>query len=524
MTYGPTPDLVAYVRAMSDNPEEAVLAYVDEQLLPELVNDDDFDAMFQGYGTMQKSRQQLYQEHVHIPGIGIAPYETRLLAENEAFYSMMAAALHSKKQLLEKMTAFWRNHFTVYVKAPWLSPMLPDYENTLRANAMGNFMALLKAVIKSYCMLRFLGNEVNDASSPNENYARELLELHTLGSENYHKFLDPEDIPVDESGRKMGYVEQDVLEAARLLTGYSQDVHSITGIHATGNFQFRANEHDPFEKVIMGQSFQYDAENPEQELDELLALLCEHPLTCQFIAKKLCASFISDSPAQNTIDSVSQVLQEHWQEPNQISLAMETLLKSQEFLSTWGEKIKTPYERVIGAMRGVSFDFTFSSDDPAGKSRLLHAYIKGAGQPVYGLITPNGYAVDQTTLHSSLFVMGTWRAQQLLSSYREDSNSTDTYHKISEETASHFPNENDWTPNQVVDYWYERMCGLAPSEPIRSELVRFMSYQYLQEDLVEGDPDDAFDVFNHTYALGYKKEQLAAMVLLISMTPDFVLS
>lgn len=524
MTYGPTPELIAHVEGLSGSSLDSVLAYIDEQLSPDLIVDDYFDSIFQGYATMQKSRQQLYQEHVHIPGVGIAPYETRLLAENEAFYSMMAAALHSKKQLLEKTTSFWRNHFTVYVKSPWLSPMLPEYENLLRANALGNFKTLLKAVVKSHCMLRFLGNEVNDLSAPNENYARELMELHTLGSDNYFKFLNAEDVPVDLEGRKVGYVEQDVLEAARLLTGFSQDVHFITGLQATGNFQFRASDHDQTDKIIMGQLFQYDPQSPEQELDDLLDLLCEHPLTCQFIAKKLCKYFISDAPDQSTIDGVSQVLHDNWQHPEQIKLALEVLLKSPEFLVAWGGKIKTPYERVLGAMRAVSYDFEFSSDDPNGKTRLMHSYIKVAGQPAYGLITPNGYSFDQKTLLSSLFVMGTWRAQQFLSSYREDSSSTITYHKISEESASHFPDANDWTPNNLVDYWYQRICGVVPSQQIRDELVHFLSYHYLQEVLVEGDPDEPFDVFNHTYALGYKKEQLAAMVLLITMTPEFNLS
>src|SRR5690606_12066188 len=176
------------------------------------IDDGHMDGIVSQYETSFKTRQQLYQEHLHIPGVGLAPYADRLLSENEAYYSIYAYALHSKRQVLEKVTGFWRNHFCVYSDSPWLSPMLPNYERILRGNALGNFRVFLKEIVKSYCMLRFLGNDINESSAPNENYARELMELHTLGSANYFKFLSADQVLEDEQGRKVGYVEQDVLE------------------------------------------------------------------------------------------------------------------------------------------------------------------------------------------------------------------------------------------------------------------------------------------------------------------------
>jgi len=358
MGYGPTPDLIAHIQTLSGATEnDKILSYIDEQLNPNSLDDSAAQAQLNnGYQVLNKNRVQLYQDHYRRPDQAEIPWEFHILPGRETFYASFMLAIQSKRQLFETMADFWHNHFNVYMDGDGIPAMFVHYDrDVIRNNALGNFRQMLEDVTKSTCMLDYLGNAYNHKDAPNENFARELLELHTISADNYLGHMPAADVPTDGQGRKIGYVEEDVLEMARALTGWSYSGADWwdyqNGNVSTGAFLYRDDWHDKNSKQIMGNTFTFEANNNLKDMQDILDMLAEHPATAEFLAKKMCRRFISDNPSQSIIDAVKDTLHLNWQAPDQIKLAMETLLKSPEFLNTWGEKIKRPFERAASSMR-----------------------------------------------------------------------------------------------------------------------------------------------------------------------------
>ncbi len=534
MAYGATPEDIAHIQSMPGATDVQKLnAYIDEQLDPATINDAAADALLQpanGFNTLNKTRTQLFQEHIWRPDGSDIPWEYHIRPHHEIHNATFIRGIHSKRQLLEVMADFWHNHFNVYVDHDSLPGMFVNYDrDVIRANAFGNIRQLLLDVTQSYCMLRYLGNAYNEESAPNENYARELLELHTISAENYFGHMPWQDVPVDGQGRRVGYVEEDVLELARALTGWSYN-----GAHwgeltdpgnpnhpATGEFYFRNNRHDTGSKRVMGQTFNYNAGQPMQDFEQILDMLAEHPATAQFIAKKLCRRFISDNPSQSIVDQVADALHQNWQAADQIKLGMEVLLKSSEFRSTWGEKIKRPLERTISALRLMQFNFTFNPDhDYTG---WFYWAFLSSGQSPFHWSSPNGYPDMKGDWLGASSTMQTWRYVQLLGRLRDGDNGDAPLNDILSETLANFTNPNDITANSLVDYWFNRACGRSADAFTHDRLAGFMSYNFISNVLTETDHDAviALSGGGANDWPNYNVERLTAMVSLIAMTTDF---
>lgn len=265
MGYGATPELKAHIQTLSgatDN--DKILSYIDEQLNPNAIDDSVAQSLLNnGYQTLNKTRIQLYQEHYRRPDEAEIPWDFYTLPGRETFYASFMLAINSKRQMFEIMADFWHNHFNVYMDGDGIQPMFVHYDrDVIRTNTLGNFRQMLEDVTRSTCMLDYLGNGVNHKDAPNENFARELLELHTIGAKNYLGHMSAEDVPVDSQGRKVGYVEADVLEMARALTGWSYSGADWwdyqDGNIATGEFLYRDDWHDEGNKHIMGNTFTFD--------------------------------------------------------------------------------------------------------------------------------------------------------------------------------------------------------------------------------------------------------------------------
>ena len=242
-------------------------------------------------------------------------------------------ALHSKRQLFEVMVDFWSDHFNIDPSkgdSRWLKPL--DDRHVIRKHALGNFADLVRASALSPAMLWYLDGRVNRRAGgrekPNENYGRELLELHTLGVDG-------------------GYTQNDVMEVARCLTGWT--VHERKNARfAVGKVEFQANRHDDGEKVVLG--VRIPAGLGQEDLDRVIAIVSGHPSTARHLATKLCRHFVSDAPPEGLIDAVSKAF---LKSRGGIREMLTALFDHEAFWSARGGKVKRPFHFVVSALREI---------------------------------------------------------------------------------------------------------------------------------------------------------------------------
>lgn len=304
----------------------------------------------------------------------LALVQTHRVVVGELLEEKLLREIYSSRQLEEVMTDFWFNHFSIYLRKneeePWY---LAAYErDVIRPHALGKFEDLLDAVAHSPAMLVYLDNQQsvgphsvaamraaanpnqkNHAPGLNENYARELMELHTLGVNG-------------------GYTQNDVVEVAKVLTGWGVKDNS---------FEFNERRHEPGTKTVLGQKIQ---ENGEAEGMQVLHILAESPATARFLSMKLAMRFVSDDPPKPLVDRMAKIyLKTH----GDIREVLRTMLRSPEFWSrdVYRAKLKTPQEFVVSSLRATGADVQ--------NATALVASLERLGMPLYGVQQPNGYSL-----------------------------------------------------------------------------------------------------------------------------------
>jgi uncharacterized protein (DUF1800 family) len=319
----------------------------------------------------------------------------RIIAELQA--SRILRAVYSERQLQEVMVDFWTNHFNVFFGKGADRWLLPAYDrDTIRPHALSKFSTLLQATAQSPAMLFYLDNFQSvspDARQRpraqqqrrgiNENYARELMELHTLGVDG-------------------GYTQKDVQEVARCFTGWTifqprgggAAVNAILGEAGrnrtergsagslrAGTFFFNTRTHDDGEKIVLGQKI--PSGGGIKDGLAVLDILSRHPSTAKFIATKLVRHFVADDPPPALVDRVAATFTKT---DGDIRESLKTIFFSKEFNSTeaYRVKIKRPFELVVSAIR------TLGADTNGGPG--THRWIERMGEPLYGFQTPNGYS------------------------------------------------------------------------------------------------------------------------------------
>jgi uncharacterized protein (DUF1800 family) len=297
--------------------------------------------------------------------------ELNRLAREAATRSLLRA-LYSPNQLQEQMTWFWMNHFNVYQGKHNVRALVGDYEErAIRPHALGKFRDLLSATVHHPAMLRYLDNEQNAVNHLNENYARELMELHTLGVTG-------------------GYSQRDVQELARILTGVGVNLGAAQpkvrrDLQAQylrqGLFEFNPNRHDYGDKQLLGQPLHGRG---LAELDEAVDWLSRHPATAHFICNKLAVYFVSDDPPAPLVERMSQTF---LRTDGDIAQTLRTLLTSPEFALSLslGSKFKDPVHYVVAAIR-LAYD-----DKPILNAAPMLNWLNRMGEPLYGRQTPDGY-------------------------------------------------------------------------------------------------------------------------------------
>jgi len=303
----------------------------------------------------------------------------------ELFAERLARDIYSKAQLLEVMTDFWLNHFNIYLRKNEQMPYyLVSYErDTIRPHALGKFEDLLEAVAHSPAMMIYLDNaqsvgpdspaagrmKMAEARRPNakrqdppginENYARELMELHTVGVNG-------------------GYTQADVIQVARVLTGWG-----VNRPQFGGGFEYNENRHEPGTKKVMGVKIK---DGGEMEGRELLHFLATRPATAQSISRQLAIRFVSDDPPQALVDRMAKA---YMASDGDIPTVLKTLFRSPEFWAKSDDraKVKTPIEFVVSAVRA-------SNADVENYLPLVNQ-LRQMGMPIYGCIPPVGYKWDE---------------------------------------------------------------------------------------------------------------------------------
>jgi len=305
LAFGPRPGDAAAFEALGGSDTQRLQAYVDQQLNPALIDDSACEARLaaQGFTTLAKSLAQLWADHVVN---NESDWNYRMLPLTETIRATFIRAVYSQRQLVEVLADFWHNHFNVYGWHYYVGPVFVHYDrDVIRAHMLGNFRQMLEAAAKSTAMLFYLDQFISQAGGFNENYARELLELHTLGAENYLGVRDPFGVPTDPDGRPVGYVDNDVYEAARALTGWRVDYSSWEpGVGESGTFLYYQPWHDRANKFFLRQYL--PADQPEmQDGYDVLDALAAHPGTARFIARKLCRRLLRDDPPQALVEAAA---------------------------------------------------------------------------------------------------------------------------------------------------------------------------------------------------------------------------
>jgi uncharacterized protein (DUF1800 family) len=292
----------------------------------------------------------------------------------EASTRALLRDVYSTNQLEELTAWFWLNHFNVYLPKSDILLFVGDYEEkAIRPHALGRFRDLLSATMHHPAMLRYLDNDQNADKRINENYARELMELHTLGVNG-------------------GYTQKDVQELARILTGLGVNETAdnpklppalLSQYVRDGAFEFNPNRHDYGTKVFLGHEIKGDG---IAEIDEALDILAHHPSTARFISRKLATFFVSDDPTPLLIERMAETFRKS---DGDIAAVLATAFASPEFETSLGAKFKDPMHYVISAVR-LSY-----GDKPILNPQPMRNWLNRMAEPLYGHETPDGYPLSE---------------------------------------------------------------------------------------------------------------------------------
>jgi uncharacterized protein (DUF1800 family) len=328
----------------------------------------------QAYATLPALRRE-----------AMAASQPQNFVNSELMEQKLLRAVYSNRQLEEVLVDFWSNHFNVFNGKGQDRVLLTSFEReAIRPHVFGHFKDLLLATARHPAMLFYLDNWQSQAPREdlpvpagvrrpglNENYGRELLELHTLGVNG-------------------GYTQDDVIAVARAFTGWT-----IYDPQKFAEFQFNPGVHDRREKVVLGHTI--PAMGGEQDGVEVIDLLAHHPSTAKFISKKLAQRFVSDDPPAPLVDRMAATFAAT---DGDLRAVLQTLFKSPEFLSegAWHAKLKSPLEMVVSSVRAMNAD--------VADAFVLSQRVADLGEPLYGKIEPSGYPNTGDAWTNTATVMG----------------------------------------------------------------------------------------------------------------------
>jgi uncharacterized protein (DUF1800 family) len=502
LTFGPSPRTIAEIR------RAGIEAWLDQQLHPDEAADtaahgtiaqtrvriryaagDGFAAVDEARGleTLTMAQDQLWRLADARNQVG-GPERTR--ARIDVTAATLARAVHSQWQVRELLCDFWHNHFNVNAAEQSIAAGLPAHDATIRAHALGNFRELLEAIAQSPAMLVYLNNRSSRAGAPNENFARELMELHTLGRANYLNALYNRwrEVPGAGSGQPAGYIDEDVYEAARAFTGWSiEDGAALSAnerLPATGKFRYVDSWHDPYQKRVLATEFVPFAE-PMADGRKVLDIVASHPGTAQFVCGKLVRRLIADEPPAQIVAAAVAAWREYQRAPDQIARVVRAVALHPDLAASAGRKLKRPLELVASFARAAEIDLR--------PTEGLINELDGSGQRLFAWQPPTGHPDDPPYWLSS---NATRRRIALVLGLAD--NAWNTGALATRAALAH-------APTKAVDAaraWMQRLLGHAPAVDRSAAIIAGMNIN----------PDEAID---------RDEGRLRRIVAYCAMAPEF---
>jgi hypothetical protein len=337
ITFGATPDELALARQLGYS------GYLEYHLNHLAINDSAMDTRLVPLTTLTMTYPQLLPQ-------------TFTFVRNELTEATLLRAVFSKRQLFERMVELWTDHFNIDIPTVQYYKTADD-RDVIRANALGTFPTLLNASARSPAMLYYLNNDVSTAANPNENYARELMELHTLGVDG-------------------GYTQTDVQQVALCLTGWTIWRGASTGA-LQGTFRYNNTNHNQTAKTVLGTPI--PANGGQQDGITVLNLLVNHPSTARFVALKMCRHFLGYEVSQSIIDQVAAT---YTATVGDIKAMLRVVLKP-EHVAAATPKMKRPFHLFAAALRQTNAAVTNTAS--------LRTRLAEAGHLPFSWLTPDGY-------------------------------------------------------------------------------------------------------------------------------------
>ncbi len=412
ISYGARPDDLARIRSIGAS------AYLEEQLAPEGIDDSALET------RLRQTVPILFMNREEVHALGFDGRVERALRDG-----FLLRAIHSRRQLYERMVEFWMDHFNIPAEG-YAHDLIAFQRDVVRRHALGKFRDLVFGTARSPAMLYYLDNNSSSAEHPNENYARELLELHTLGVDG-------------------GYSERDVQEAARALTGWR--VHD--GI--PDGFFFDHDMHDFDPKQVLGRSLP-GGRGIEDGL-HVLDIAVHHTATPRFICHKLCVRFVSDSPPADLVESAAQVWEAH---DGAIVPVLRHILTSGAFRDSAGMKLRRPLEFFVAASRATGAVYRAWWH--------LTETLNALGQPPFGWGPPNGYPDVAGAWLASGLMLERWNTAIAMThtAYSEQSSGIDTQIRQRVGTPE--------TVGALIDRTAEQVFGAPLPGEARAPFLAFM--------------------------------------------------
>lgn len=462
LAFGASPEDLAQIRLLGAN------RWIDQQLAPDPTDDAGLAQRLSGirlrirynagdgFAAMDESRPLRYLDR-DIADLWPLTDNKRPMAgperqrpRQEVAAATLLRATHSRWQLRELLVDFWHNHFNVNAAADQtVNAALPAYDRVIRNHALGNFRDFLEAVATSPAMLIYLNNRSSRAGNANENYGRELFELHCLGRGAYLNDLYNRwrDVPGALKGHPAGYIDQDVYEAARAFTGWTiEDGAGLGGgqsLPTTGRFTYVEAWHDNYQKRVLARDFD-PFQAPLADGRQVLDLVAFHPATARFICGKLCRRLISDTPPESLIDAAAQVWTENRRHPDQIRRVVALIARSPQMREGFGGKVKRPLELVASFARAAGIDLTVTDG-------LLNE-LDGSGQKLFGWTTPTGHPDHMDYWLSSFVLRKRWT---LIAGLSENWWGTAAFSPSSRLAGA-------LSAEQAVSLWHTELTGAEP--------------------------------------------------------------
>jgi uncharacterized protein (DUF1800 family) len=393
-------------------------AWLDEQLSPENIDDSRLEARIsRRYETVAMSVEEITELDDF----------ARVIRELQA--ATLERFVYSHRQLFQAMVDYWSTHFSVFMFNGAMRALKTGQDrDVIRAHALGTFREILGADAHGAAMLVYLDNVTSTAQAPNENYAREIMELHTLGVNG-------------------GYTETDVKELARILTGWTVQ-------RGSGEFIFAPRRHDWGGKTLLQQDF--PAGHGLDEGERALDLLAGHESTSRYVAHRLCVRYVADDPPTGVVEAAAQTFRDTH---GSIPAVLRTIFTHDDFYASAGQKFRQPVQLIGAAVR------TLEIPNAAGMG--MHRALMLLGQPLFAWPTPDGYPDETSAWLNTNALLARWNIGLALAE-GHDKRVQVPWNIFEEELG------DDASAEEVVDYFIDLVLHQSIHDDDRAQLLTYL--------------------------------------------------